>query len=207
MNCSKFESRLTDYMEGTIDLRLNEAMGQHLGECQLCSTLLTEVRGLRETLASFPQVSVPAGLVESILDGTSGRPQKRSFWRDMVLPTARPFLTTRYAFGTGIMLVFISLLINILGPGFSTFGASDLSPAGVAENADRFTDQLRKKWVQVQGYQKRAVDEFHLIKDDISGRLDYYLVNLLFRSYRDSAEQKETSDQPEKADETKKQTP
>jgi len=205
VNCSKFESRLTDYMEGTIDLRLNQAMGEHLVECQLCSALLTEVRDLRQSLASFPQISAPQGLVDSILDRTSGRPQKHSFWRDMVLPTARPFLTTRYAFGTGIMLVFISLLINIMGPGFSTFGASDLSPSGMAENADRFTDQVRKKWVQVQAYQKRAVDEFRLMKDDLSGRLDYYLVNLLFKSYRDTIEQKEAAGQTNEADKTKKQ--
>jgi hypothetical protein len=180
-------------MEGTIDLRLNQAMADHLRECQICSTLVTEVRDLRQSLTAFPQIGMPPKLVERILDKTSGRPKKRSFWRDMVLPTLRPFLTQRYAFGTGIMLVFISLLISLLGPGFSTLGASDLSPSGVAENADRLTDRVRMRWVQVQSYEKRAVEELRLIKDDLSGRLDYYLVNMLFRSYRESVQEKQNT--------------
>lgn len=197
MNCSKFESRLTDYMDHTLDPRLNEAMTEHLRECGTCSKLIQEVEHLRRQLNEIPLVSVPPGLIQRILDRTTGAAPKRSLWVDMVLPTIRPFLTQRYAFGTGIMLVFISLVVNMFGPTFSTMGYSDLSPSNVAENADRFTDQIRKKWAQVKTYEAKVTGEMKLMKEDVYGRLDYYLINLLFKSYSQSVKKEEQKKQQE----------
>ena len=166
-------------------------MAEHLKECPTCSTLIQEVQDLRRRLNEIPQVAVPPGLVERILEQTSGAAPKRSFWADMIVPTIRPFLTQRYAFGTGIMLVFVSMLVNVLGPTFSTMGYSDLSPSNVAENADRFTDQVRKKWAQVKVYEAKVTGELKLMKEDTYGRLDYYLINLLFRSYSQSVQKEE----------------
>jgi hypothetical protein len=189
-------------MDQTVDPRLREAMTEHLQECSTCSLLIQEVEHLRRQLNEIAQVSVPAGLVERILDVTSGSAPKRSIWADMVLPTIRPFLTQRYAFGTGIMLVFISLVVNMFGPAFSTMGYSDLSPSNVAENADRFTDQIRKKWAQVRTYEAKVTGEMKLMKEDVYGRLDYYLINLLFKSYSDSVQKEEQQKQQQ---ETKRQ--
>jgi len=184
-------------MDQTLDPRLNEAMTEHLRECGTCSKLIQEVEHLRRQLNEIPQVSVPPGLIQRILDRTTGAAPKRSLWVDMVLPTIRPFLTQRYAFGTGIMLVFISLVVNMFGPTFSTMGYSDLSPSNVAENADRFTDQIRKKWAQVKTYEAKVTGEMKLMKEDVYGRLDYYLINLLFKSYSQSVKKEEQKKQQE----------
>ncbi len=182
-------------MDQTLDPRLNEAMTEHLRECGACSKLIQEVEHLRRQLNEIPQVSVPPGLIQRILAHTSGTAPKRSLWVDMVLPTIRPFLTQRYAFGTGIMVVFISLLVNMFGPTFSTMGYSDLSPSNVAENADRFTDQIRKKWAQVKTYEAKVAGEMKLMKEDVYGRLDYYLINVLFKSYSQSVQKQEQKKQ------------
>jgi hypothetical protein len=61
----------------------------------------------------------------------------------------------------------------------------------MAENADRVTDQLKKKWAQVKVYEAKVVGEVKLIKEDLYGRLDYYLINLLFKSYSQSVQEEE----------------
>lgn len=182
-------------MDQTVDPRLKEAMIEHLKECEICSKLMAEVDDLRRQLNELPQVAVPTGLVDRILDRTSGRVPKRSLWADMFLPTVRPFLTQRYMFGTGIMLVFVSLVVNMFGPAFSTMGYSDLSPSSMAENADRFSDSVRKRWVQVKTYEAKLAGEVKLMKEDLYGRLDYYLINLLFKSYSQSVQKEEQKKQ------------
>ncbi|RPJ56770.1 MAG: hypothetical protein EHM23_22585 [Acidobacteria bacterium] len=184
-------------MDQTVDPRLKDAMTEHLKECGTCSKLIQEVEHLRRQLNEIPQVSVPPGLVQRILERTSGAAPKRSLWADMVLPTIRPFLTQRYAFGTLIMLVFFALMVSMFGPTFSTMGYSDLSPSNVAENADRFTDQIRKKWAQVKTYQAKVAGEAKLMKEDVYGRIDYYLINLLFKSYSQSVQKEEQKKQQE----------
>jgi hypothetical protein len=201
VNCSKFESRLTDYMDQTVDPRLQEFMTEHLVQCRECTQLLGEVELLRRSLTDFPEIPFPPELVLKILDRTSGRPRSRSLWRDMVQPTVRPFLTQRYAFGTGILLVFMSLAISMLSPAFSTFGYSDFTPSGVVENADRLSDQVKKRWARVKVYETQLVQELKLIKEDIYGRLDYHLINLLFKSYSESVQQEEQKNQTEPSEE------
>ncbi len=178
-------------MDQTLDPRLLAAMTEHLKECALCSSLLADVGDLRRSLRELPEIPLPPNLIRNILERTTGTPVKRSLWGDLFVPTIRPFLTQRYAFGTGIMLVFLSLLVNTLGPAFATMGYSDLSPSGMAENADRVTDQLKKKWAQVKVYEAKVVGEVKLIKEDLYGRLDYYLINLLFKSYSQSVQEEE----------------
>jgi len=182
-------------MDQTLDPRLKEAMTEHLRECGTCSKLIQEVELLRRQLNEIPQVAVPPGLVQRILERTSGSAPKRSLWVDLVVPTIRPFLTQRYAFGTGIMLVFVSLVVSMIGPTFSAMGYSDLSPSNVAENADRFSDQIRKKWAQVKTYEAKVAGEVKLMKEDVYGRLDYYLINLLFRSYSQSVQKEDQKKQ------------
>jgi hypothetical protein len=129
--------------------------------------------------------------VDRILDLTSGRSARRAFFRDLVLPAVRPFLSQRYVFGTGIMVVFMSLLANVLGPSLSAEERADLSPAAMAETAGRFTDQLGKKWAQLRAFQSSVVDEARRLKEDLYGRLDYHLISILFDSYSKSVKDQE----------------
>jgi len=182
-------------------------MTEHLKECAGCSSLIQEVEHLRRKLNEVPQISLPPGLVERILESTSGTPKKRSFMGDMIMPTIRPFLTQRYAFASGIMLVFILMVVSMFGPTISTMGYSDLSPSSVAENADRFSDQVKKKWAQVKVYEAKAVGEFKLMKEDLYGRLDYYVINVLFKSYSRSVQKEEQQKQQQAQPQTQPPEP
>lgn len=196
MNCSRFESLLTDYMERTLDGRVREAAEQHLKSCPLCSRLLVEVRQLREELVQFPVLRTPVGLVDRILETTSGRvrPRAHSLWTDLIVPTVSPFLSQRFAFATVIVFVFLSLVVNVLGPGFRGMSASDLSPSSIADQAGRISGQVYKKWEEINDLRNRWIEEVKLLKEDLYGRIDYYLISFLFKSQQQSLRDQEKKD-------------
>ena len=187
MNCSRFETLLSDYADGRLDARVQAAAEKHLEECSDCSTLLTEVQKLREELQNFPKVQVSEELIDRILVRTSGRPEAYSFWKDLVVPTFQPFLTQRYAFATIMMFVFISFSVNMMGPGFSV---SSYSSSLVAK-ADQVTDEIYRKWREFNDLKRQVSEEISFLKEDLIGRLDYHLVTILFRSYSESIEDQE----------------
>jgi hypothetical protein len=187
MNCSRFETLLSDYADGRLDARVQAAAAKHLEECSGCSTLLTEVQELREELQNFPEVQVSEELIDRILLRTSGRPEAYSFWKDLVVPTFQPFLSQRYAFATIMMFVFISFSVNMMGPGFSV---SSYSSSLVAK-ADQVTDEIYRKWREFNDLKRQVSEEISFLREDLIGRLDYHLVTILFRSYSESIEDQE----------------
>ncbi len=201
MNCSRFETLLSDFADGKIDVRVRSAVEQHLQGCSGCSTLLTEVQKLREDLRNFPEVQVSEELIDRILEKTSGKPEAYSFWNDLVLPTFRPFLSQRYAFATIMMFVFISFAVNMMGPGFSV---SSYSSSLVAK-ADQVTDEIYRKWREFNDLKRKVSEEIAFLKEDLLGRIDYHMVTILFRSYSESIEDQEEEPTPGKSEEQSNQ--
>ena len=182
MDCSSFETLLTDLMDGTLEGPVQEAADSHVESCARCRQLRREVAQLRGELEVYPWVRPPADLVYSILQKTTGVLQKRTFWADLILPTVRPFLTQKFAFATLVLFVFLSLMVNLAGP---PVGAV-LSPCRLAENADILTGQISKKWAQFSDFRARAFNEMKLMAEDLYGRIDYHLINLLLENYSNS---------------------
>jgi hypothetical protein len=195
MNCSRFETLLSDYMEGMLDARVQAAMEQHLQECSQCSALLDEVKALREELRDFPEVSVREELIEQILEHTSGKPVERPLWSGIILPAIRPFLSQRYAFATLLIFAFISFAVNVMGPGFSAASYSRLRPSAIIARADELSSEVYKKWREFNDFKSQVNEELRLFKDDLLGRLDYHLVNILFESYEESLDQEKQEEQ------------
>jgi hypothetical protein len=198
MNCSRLETLLSEYMDEALDPRVRVAVELHLDRCSACSSLLTDVRQVRTQLTEFPIIEPSDALLESVIERTTGKFRVRSLWGDFVVPTLRPFMTQRFVFATLIMFVFLSLLANVIGPDFSALSFSDLRPSALAERADRFSSQVYRKWLEVRGAQARVVGEIWRLKEDLYGRLDYHLVNMLLRNYQQSVDKegaKKTSGQ------------
>lgn len=189
MNCSRFETLLSEYVDETLDPRVRAALEQHLQVCPDCSALVREVQSIRSQLADFPALEPSDELIEAIIEKTTGRFKVRSLWEDFILPTLRPFLTQRFAFATLMMFVFLSLVANVIGPDFSAFSFSDIRPSALVEQADRFSSQVQKTWFEIRNRQSRIVGEVWRLKEDLYGRLDYHLINMLFKSYQHSVEE------------------
>lgn len=197
MNCSRFETLLSDFMAARLQPPVMAAAQEHLGRCPQCRELMEEVARLKEQLQDFPVAQPPAELVDRILMRTTGRPEPRSFWRGMILPTLQPFLTQRYAFATVMLFIFLSLMVNVLGPP----AGAVLSPSRLVESADRFTSEITRKWAQAVDFQARVVEEVKLLSEDLYGRVDYHLISLLFESYDQSLEEQPSAD-PEASDQS-----
>lgn len=206
MNCSRFETLLSDYMDGTLDPRVRAAMDQHLQVCPRCPALLEEVERLREDLRNFPEVAVREELVERILEKTTGKPVDRPLWSGIILPAIRPFLSQRYAFATLLIFAFISFAVNVMGPGFSAASASRLRPAALIARADAISSEVYKKWREFNDFKSQVNEEVRLFKEDLLGRLDYHLVTILFESYEESLDQQEQKEkEAAKKDQTKEE--
>ncbi|HSR68596.1 MAG TPA: zf-HC2 domain-containing protein [Acidobacteriota bacterium] len=191
MNCAQLETLLSDYLEGELKPPVQSALEEHLESCARCRLLMDELRSMQTDFKAFPELDPPPGLVEAILRKTSGIPDKRSLWRDLLLPTLQPFLTQRFAFATGIMFVFLSLMVNVLGPGFSGLSASDLTFSNLREGGQRAATQVSSYWSKMQDARQRMWNEISLWAEDVTGRLDYHLVTGLFKSYQDSVQEQE----------------
>jgi hypothetical protein len=205
MNCPRFETLLTDYMDGALDPRVRSAMEFHLQECPACGALLQQVTQLRRELEEFPEIRVPEDLVRRILERTSGLPQRYSWWKDVVLATLRPFMTQRYAFATLVMFAFISFAVNVMGPTFSAAGSSLLNPSTLVARADELTGELYKRWREFSDFKARVSEEIRLMREDLIGRLDYHLVAILFASYDDTV--REQQEQPQQTDQGRDRQP
>ncbi len=187
MNCSRFETLLSDYMANRLQRPAMVVAREHLEHCAACRELLEEVAQVREHLRDFPVATPPGDLVDRILLRTTGKPKPRSFWGELILPTLQPFLTQRYAFATLMLFVFLSLMVNIVGPP----AGAVLSPSKLAESADRFTSEITRKWAEAVDLQARIKQEVKLLSEDLYGRLDYHLISLLFKSYDEALEEQD----------------
>ncbi len=198
MNCPRFETLLTDYMDGALDPRVRSAADFHLQECPACQALLEQVTQLRLELADFPEIRVSEDLVRRILERTSGIPQRYSWWNDVVMATLRPFMTQRYAFATLVMFAFISFAVNVMGPTFSAAGSSLLNPSTLVARADELTGEIYKRWREFNDFKARVSEELRLMREDLIGRLDYHLVTILFANYDETVrEQQQPGDAAE----------
>lgn len=200
MNCSRFETLLSDYMDGMLDAPVQTAMEQHLRQCSECAGLLEDVRSLRDELREFPEVTVREELIAQVLEKTTGRPVERTLWGGVIFPALRPFLSQRYAFATILIFAFISFAVNVMGPGFSAASYSRLRPSAIIARADEISSEIYKKWREFNDFKSRANEELRLFKEDLLGRLDYHLVTILFESYEESIEQQEQTEQQKAAE-------
>ncbi len=187
MNCSRFETILSDFTANRLEKPVMAAAQEHLEHCPSCRELLEEVAQLRQQLGDFPVAAAPAELVERILERTTGKPEPRSLWRGLILPTIQPFLTQRYAFATVMLFVFLSLMVNIVGPP----AGAVLSPSRLAESADRFTSRITRGWAEAVDFQARVVQEVKLLSEDLWSRLDYHLISTLLTSVDTTVQQQE----------------
>jgi hypothetical protein len=190
VNCSRFQTLLSDYLDHKLDRQVELAMNQHLELCSKCQTTVSDVRELREDLRYFPEAQVSEELILEILKKTSGIHEETNIWKGLVLPALRPFLSQRYAFATLMIFAFISFAVNVMGPGFSV---SSFSPSNLMAKADRISNQIYLGWKEFNNVKSRWSEEIRLIKEDVFGRLDYHLITVLFESYNESLEEEDST--------------
>lgn len=67
MICADFEERLTDYLDGTLDVRTNGDFAEHAMRCPVCHELLSEVKNTLDACSMAEAPAPPAQLEARIL--------------------------------------------------------------------------------------------------------------------------------------------
>jgi hypothetical protein len=196
VNCSRFETLLTDYMDQVLDMRAQSAAEEHVRRCQRCADLNQQVGALRLELQAFPAFDPPPRLLNSIMVKTTGPVvRRRSFWHDLVWPTIKPFLTGHYAFGATMLFVFLTLMLNFFGPSVWAWDLATLRPSAMLDRVDRMNSEVLKRWAQFNNAKDSFTGELKLLQQDVYGRLDYYMISLLFTRDEPADEENQDSEQ------------
>lgn len=70
MQCSEFEDRLSDYLEGTLEAEAHRFFAEHALKCPVCHEILAEVRNTMQACKAAPVPAPPRDLEARILQNT-----------------------------------------------------------------------------------------------------------------------------------------
>jgi anti-sigma factor RsiW len=134
--CDQVEARLSDYLEGLLQMPERAAFDEHVQNCAECAPLLASVSSLVGELRSMDELEVPPQLVYSILDRTLGPQQKVSGWqafRNFV----RGFAAPKFAYGAASVMATFVILAGASGVSLRKPKLADLRPTTVVRNVQR----------------------------------------------------------------------
>lgn len=165
MDCSRIEQWLSEYTESSLPAEEMEQVRKHLETCASCAALADEMSSMLSLCQNFPSFEMDPNFIEKILLRTSGRPRTRSFRERLDQYFLRPFFTPRFAFGTGIAILFLIFSANIMGPRLSGAFAS-LSPQELLRLVDRGVSQLYGKGLKAYETKNEWQAQFSRFKNN-----------------------------------------
>ncbi|HZS50532.1 MAG TPA: zf-HC2 domain-containing protein [Bryobacterales bacterium] len=153
MQCSEFEIRLCDYLDGSLPTGQRQAHEEHAAGCARCAALLEDCRAVGRFLERVDAVEAPPELVTSILHqtrsgswallhpgwGASRAGEEARGWRSWLHPLLQP----RYAMSMAMTIISLSMLYRITGAPIRQLEASDLSPVAIWYRID---DSAHRIW-------------------------------------------------------------
>ena len=143
IQCSEFDSLLSQAIDGTLSGERLEGFEAHGRECQLCGPMLRDAEAGRSWLKSLEEVEPPAHLVNNILLATSGVAAGKATaratwgerigrWIDAILsPVVAVARQPRFAMSFGMAFFTLSVTLSIAGVRLSDIRHIDLRPSAV----------------------------------------------------------------------------
>jgi len=137
IDCLEVEQLLSDFLEDRLKGSPLLSVRSHLDSCESCRALIKDMQLGLELCRAFPELEVPASLVDEILDRTSGRYQALS-WKEYLLELFRPLYSSpKFATGTCLAAISFVMVMNAFGIHFTKIGWADLSPKVLLGNIHR----------------------------------------------------------------------
>src|SRR5712692_7746182 len=148
MQCSEFEIRLCEYLDGALDKSGRREFEEHAAVCELCAPMLADARSLGRFLESVEEVEAPPELVTGILYRTR---QARSAawlrvggWRGRFQRLLQP----RYAMSMAMTILSVSMLYRVAGVQIRQLDVTDLNPIQIWQSVDNSTHRLWNRGVK-----------------------------------------------------------
>jgi Putative zinc-finger len=149
MQCSDFEIRLCEYLDGTLDAASRREVEEHASGCEQCASLLADSRAVSQFLERVAAVEAPRELVTNILYQTHHAPSalrrgvgmvgEYAGWRKWLHTLLQP----RYAMSMAMTILSVSMLYRLAGVQIRQLDTADLNPIRIWESVD---DSGHRMW-------------------------------------------------------------
>jgi anti-sigma factor RsiW len=113
MNCAQCEERMSEYLEGALDLSTRLTMEEHVRGCRTCSELLAGVAEVLQGTRHFPRHEAPPWLAARVLANTPH--VERETWHDTLVSIWRWIIAPRTAMAIFTSVVVLGWIGSILG--------------------------------------------------------------------------------------------
>jgi len=159
LQCSQFEARLAEALDGALAPDALKAFEAHGAECGLCGPLLTEARDGLQWLRQLQSLEPPKNLVHNILAATT-RAQAEAEqvraadagWLERMRFVLRPGLAAlmRSRFATSFAMAFfsLSLVLSIMGVRIGDLSKIDWRPSAIQKSLTLQYSALESKVVR-----------------------------------------------------------
>ena len=179
MDCARARELFSDHLEGNLDPSLRGELHDHLVTCRACAALRAAFGEVVDALRTAPELPVPLGLVERVIEATRRLAKPRAAFR----PPAMPVWMQAAA-----ALVAIALTAGVLAA---------LSPETQAR-LTHMKERTERFGVYVAERKDRAVEELRLLRivvgTALEGRVDR--VNDQVEDYRRLLERRRAAEPP-----------
>ena len=205
-DCSGIQNDLPDYLDDSLREAALQKVRAHLNGCEACSLLLIEMQFTLRLCSEYPELEPPPALLERILMQTNGGYEFLSLW-DYLREFFRPlYASPRFATGTLLAAISVSIVFNALGVNLNHLSLSDLAPRNLMEKFDRVVNiaydnglrrlndlkilyqiQSRLEELKSQGEEKKSVPQEKNKTNGGSGPLENSCVQPMIAGNRDIA--------------------
>jgi hypothetical protein len=148
MQCSDFEIRLCEYLDGALDPASRQELEQHAAACPHCGPLLADSREFTAFLERVPAVEAPPELFTTILYQTQSTRAKldraAGRWRRWFGPLLQP----RFVMGMAMTILSFSMLSRVAGVKVRQLEAADLNPTSIWRGIDNSAHRLWDRGVK-----------------------------------------------------------
>ena len=177
MKCENVEQSLSAYIERSLPQEEMVQVAEHLQECSRCLELMEEIRSILVTCRAFPSYEVDSSLVDRILLRTSGKTRSLTLRERFRAYFLRPVLTPRFAAGAGLVLLFLVLLVDLIGPRMGVVAAS-LSPRELFRQMDRGVQRIYSEGQKLYLTKNEWQEQFTFYKNNMFKKLGFMIEQL-----------------------------
>jgi anti-sigma factor RsiW len=155
MNCGDFESKLADYIDGTLGEAERAALETHAAACPVCREFMAEVVGAAAFLKRVEEGEPPAPLITRIAyQAPQGRTrthfEKQGFLSGLTSKWLNPILQPKLVMGMAMTVLSFAMLGRCTGENPQRLQPADINPVRVwgsmEEKAVRVKDRLVKNY-------------------------------------------------------------
>jgi len=86
MTCDLVQEKLSEYLDGLLDLEVSGIIQNHLASCPRCQAELRAMAWAKRIVADLPVIDPPPGFTQRVMGRVREEPSRGSFWQRLFLP-------------------------------------------------------------------------------------------------------------------------